>query len=228
MHVCMHLYAYKHTCIYTDTSLELVEGWGLRKRKGERERSGEKYGWKAEQWTVKTQRWAEEIRSAIILNWPSYSTVNASLPLHPHSFSCAFTQSVPTQCLWGQTVNPKPTIFQRQPTKEPSLQIRTNVMTLSGNLQKRSWQRGIPYSRKWEIKKKKKKLSSSRRIAMFSCCCVCNSFSHSMRLFIFILHDSQIMRWHEWVTFVSNKLDSASCQRSSVQMWCLGFLFNSV
>lgn len=155
----------------------------------------------------KRQRPGDEPRSVIILNWPSYSAVNAKAPLHP-------SPTPPTPPFLSCSPSLRSLAVDPQSSKTANCCSKSTVVMMC-RLQKKKMMLFL------DARNTKAKLRAARRAAMFRP--RWSIFSSSIKPLIFIFHDSQVIKCHEWVTFVSNTL-STSRQRRCM---CLGFLFNS-
>lgn len=56
----------------------------------------------------------------------------------------------------------------------------------------------------------KKKLSSTRKIVKYTVAQRVIILNYFIRLSVCTFHDSRVMRWHKWVTFVCNNLEYAT------------------
>lgn len=176
---------------------------------------------------MKTQRWAEELWSVIILKWPSYSTVNARPLAHPPTLSLTLSRSFVSHCVRGLDVNPRIHSLSKTANRASTATSQDQYNDTQGKPTKTVKAGGHSQQNKWEIKKQQQKKHSSKGIAMFSCHCICDRFSHWMRLFIFIFHDESWDGMTESRSLAANWKTSASCQQRSTRTWCLGFLFIS-
>lgn len=133
------------------------------------------------------------------------------MPTHPFAPSPHHSPHAVRLCIASTKAHCRPTIVQ---TADSSNRRAKSTTLMMFRLQKR-------LALFLNVRTTKAKLTAARRAAMFRH--RCSIFSSSIKLLIFIFHDSQVIKCHEWVTFVSNTL-SASRQRRCM---CLGFLFNS-
>lgn len=122
------------------------------------------------------------------------------MPNHPFTPSPHHSRSPPLHSMYDGS----PSTRKRSQFKQPPLQINHSNGVRAAKTDK-------DFSPE----------TAERRTAMFRhCCCI---FSCAIKQLIFIFHDSQDIKCHEWVTFVSNTLSEPRQRRCM----CLGFFFKS-